>query len=133
MIGKIAKYVAYTAGVLGLFLYVLFLVDMVNADQLFDWSMELFWVLFIAAAALMLIFMAKELFSARAIRGTIGGILGLALIIFIAYLISDSNVVGTRYTAETAKWVGTGLWTLYLLFIASLCVILYTEVGKLLR
>lgn len=133
MVGKIAKYLAYTAGVLGLLLYAFFLMGTVEPDRLFDWSMLLFWILFIAAVALMLTFMAKEFFSAGAIRGTIGGILGLALIIFIAYLISNTDSVGTQYAAETAKWVGTGLWTLYLLFITTLCVIVYTAVRKLLR
>lgn len=133
MISKISKYVAYAIGVLGLVLYLLFIGGFISADTLFSSSMVLFWVLFGAAVALMLVFLVKEFFSPGIIKGTVGGIVGLAILVGISYGISDADPVGTQYSGEIAKQVGTGLWTLYLLFIVSLLVIGYTEIKKLLR
>lgn len=133
MISRLSKYVSYAMGILGFLFYLLFIGDAIDADALFNWSMALFWILFAAAVVLMLVFLAKEFFSAGTAKGTLSGILGLALLFGIAYAISDTDTVGTSYSADTVKQVGTGLWTLYLLFAVSLLVIVYTEVKKLLR
>ncbi len=63
-------------------------------------------------------------------------LLGVAVLIVVAYfLASDATLTmdgydGTQNEPVTLKWVGTGLWTTYILAIGAVLAILYSEVVK---
>ena len=59
---------------------------------------------------------------------------GLVLIILVSYLIASDEVLGSyekyEITASTAKQVGMGLTTFYLLAIGAIGAVLYAELSK---
>jgi NADH:ubiquinone oxidoreductase subunit 6 (subunit J) len=69
-----------------------------------------------------------------AAKKTLYSIGGLLVIILISYLLSSDEVLGSyekyEITASTAKRVGMGLTTFYLLAIGAIGAVLYAELSK---
>jgi NADH:ubiquinone oxidoreductase subunit 6 (subunit J) len=67
-------------------------------------------------------------------KKTLYSIGGLLVIILISYLMSSDEVLGSyekyEITAATAKRVGMGLTTFYLLAIGAIGAVLYAELSK---
>lgn len=59
------------------------------------------------------------------------GLVALVVVFFISYALADSDAPGA--TATTAKLVGAGIITMYILFIGALVGIVYTEVSKMIK
>lgn len=69
-------------------------------------------------------------------------LIGLAfavIIVFIAYELSSDEVLrivgydGTDNVPTTLKWVDTGLYSMYILFIVALGTILFSEIARLFK
>ena len=75
--------------------------------------------------------MMQKTNNAKKTLTTVGG---LVLIILISYLISSDEVLGSyekyEITASTAKQVGMGLTTFYILAIGAIGAVLYAELSK---
>ena len=75
--------------------------------------------------------MMQKTNNAKKTLTTMGGLL---LIILIAYLMSSDEVLGSyekyEITASTAKKVGMGLTTFYILAIGAIGAVLYAELSK---
>jgi len=75
--------------------------------------------------------MMQKTNNAKKTLTTMGGLL---LIILIAYLMSSDEVLGSyekyEITASTAKQVGMGLTTFYILAIGAIGAVLYAELSK---
>ena len=67
-------------------------------------------------------------------KKTLAAMGGLLLIILVAYLMSSDEVLGSyekyEITASTAKQVGMGLTTFYILAFAAIAAVLYAEFSK---
>jgi hypothetical protein len=66
---------------------------------------------------------------------TLIGVVGMVVLVGIMYLLaSDEVLVITRENPDnvpsTLKWVGAGLNTMYVMFIAAVLAILYSEINK---
>ena len=63
---------------------------------------------------------------------TIGGLFGMLI---LSYLISSDEILGSyekyEITASTAKWVGIGLSSFYILGIGAVGAVLYAELSKI--
>lgn len=69
---------------------------------------------------------------------TLIGVVGMAVVIGVMYLMaSDEVLVLTRENSGNVpfvlKWVGAGLNTLYVMFIAAVVAILYSEINKVFK
>ena len=75
--------------------------------------------------------MMQKTNNAKKTLTTIGG---LVLIILISYLMSSDEVLGSyekyEITASTAKQVGMGLTTFYILAVGAIGAVLYAELSK---
>ncbi len=75
--------------------------------------------------------MMQKTNNAKKTLTTIGGLL---LIILISYLMASDEVLGSyekhEITASTAKQVGMGLTTFYILAIGAIGAVLYAELSK---
>jgi NADH:ubiquinone oxidoreductase subunit 6 (subunit J) len=76
----------------------------------------------------------KMMQQANNAKKTLTAVGGLLLIILIAYLMSSDEVLGSyekyEITASTAKKVGMGLTTFYILAIGAIGAVLYAELSK---
>lgn len=66
---------------------------------------------------------------------TLIGVVGMVVLVGIMYLLaSDEVLVITRENPDnvpsTLKWVGAGLNTMYVMFVAAVLAILYSEINK---
>ena len=63
-----------------------------------------------------------------------GGVAVFLLMFFLAYSVSDSSVT-TKWTSmgetgNSVKFIGAGLWMLYIFLFGSILVMIYSEVSK---
>ena len=76
----------------------------------------------------------KMLSNQNSSKKTLYSIGGLVLIFIISYLMSSDEILGSyekyEITSSTAKQVGMGLMTFYILAIVAIGAILYSELSK---
>jgi hypothetical protein len=109
-----------------------------RTDYALIWAYILFGIGLLAALIFPLI---KVVTDVKAIIQTVVILAGAAVLVLISYYvlssdtalyIKDNEVVNTT-SASAQKWVGTGLFTTYMLFGLALLSILYSEVVKIFK
>jgi len=100
-----------------------------------DFGLWLTFSLIVFGGASALFFSLLNIFSnPKQAKGVIFSLVGMGLIVLIAFLIADGSVLGeTNVSSETAKKVGAGLITLYLLMLGAIGTIIGSEIAKLFK
>lgn len=79
----------------------------------------------------------KSLDDPKSLIKPLGALLGITVLFFICYAISgddlNSRLIATGATAGVSKFVGGGLITMYVLFLAALVGIVITEINKAIK
>lgn len=79
----------------------------------------------------------KSLDDLQSLVKPIGALIGIVVLFLICYAISgddlNSRLIATGATAGVSKFVGGGLITMYVLFIAALVGIVFTEINKAIK
>ncbi|NER12737.1 hypothetical protein GWK08_04740 [Leptobacterium flavescens] len=119
---KIVKIAVIALGVLGIILWFLLLG---SVDPYTDLMINIAKFLVIIAAAIVLIFTFKNLIShPDKLKKALIAIVGFLIVVAIGYALSNGEATDTT-SASASKWVGTGLYTFYILtFIAAGAMIL---------
>ena len=126
---KIVKILAILIGVLGLILWVLLLG---SESPYADIMINIAKFLVIITAAVVLIFTIKNLIShPDKLKKALIAIVGFVVIVGIGYVLADGTAQGTA-SASDSKWVGTGLWTFYILTIVAVAAMVISGVKKIL-
>ncbi len=106
-----------------------------------DYALAWAYILLIITALAALVFpLINVVTNPRALLQTLALLAGAAVLILIAYVISNDTpiqILGYAGTDNedpvTLKWVGTALFTTYMLFGLALLSILYSEIAKLFK
>ena len=100
-----------------------------------DFGLWLTFALIVFGVASALFFSILNLFSnPKQAKGVVFSFVGMGLVVLIAFLIADGSVMGnTDVSAGTAKKVGAGLITLYLLMLGAVGTIIGSEITKLFK
>lgn len=83
----------------------------------------------LCAIASIVLPLIKALDDPDSLKKSLLGIGVLAVIIIISYVLADGTPYGGA-SASASKWVGTGIYTFYILSIAAIGAIIYSEVKK---
>ncbi len=106
-----------------------------------DYALAWAYILLIITALAALIFpLINVVTNPRALLQTLALLAGAAVLILVAYVISNDTpieILGYAGTDNedpvTLKWVGTALFTTYMLFGLAILSILYSEIAKLFK
>lgn len=141
---KILKYLALVIGVIGLILLGRILlagdkaIESSAADQT-SLLVPFMWVAYIVLAiaiVLVAIFVIQGLFRGN-IKNTLIAVGGFALIIIIAYFVTDGTETvlkdGTTLSASGDHWVGAGLVMFYILAVIAILAMVLSGVRKLIK
>ncbi|MDT0691666.1 hypothetical protein RM549_17875 [Salegentibacter sp. F188] len=141
---KILKYLALVIGVIGLILLGRIIMA---GDDAIDASADLqsslldpfMWVAYLVLAVvliLVIIFVIAGLFRGN-IKNTLISIGAFAVIVIIAYLVTDGNEIvlkdGDILSASASHWVGAGLVTFYILAAIAVGAMVISGVRKLIK
>lgn len=143
-IHKILKYLALVIGVIGLIL--LGRIIMTGDDAIegsadiqasvVDPFMIVAYIVFAIVVVLVLFYVIKGLFTGN-IKRTLLSVGAFALVIVIAYLLTEGTEVVTRdgevFTANQVHWVGAGLVTFYILAAIAIGAMVISGVKKLIK
>ncbi len=79
----------------------------------------------------------KSLDDPKSLVKPVGALLGIVVLFLICYAISsgdlNARLIAAEATEGVSKFVGGGLITMYVLFIAALVGIVYTEINKAIK
>jgi ABC-type iron transport system FetAB permease component len=91
----------------------------------------------LALITLIVIFYVLKGVFAGNIKKTLFTLLGFAVIIIIAYVLADGVETplkdGGTLSASGSKWVGTGLYTFYIMALLAIAAMVWTGVTKLIN
>ena len=79
---------------------------------------------------------AYMIFNPKSAKNTLIGLVFLAIVVGISYMLASDQVMhivgytGTDNNPTTLKQVGTGLYTMYILFGLAFLAIIYTEISN---
>lgn len=139
---KVLKYLAMVIGVLGLILLGRIIAagdDAIEASgdlqaSLLDPFMWVAYIVLFAVIFLVAIFVIRRLFHGN-IKNTLISIGAFALIIIIAYVVTDGHEVvlkdGGTLSANGDHWVGAGLVTFYILAAIAVGAMVFSGIKKL--
>ncbi|WP_026914052.1 hypothetical protein [Christiangramia portivictoriae] len=139
---KVLKYLALVIGVIGLILLGRIIAtgdDAIKASADLQGSHldPFMWIAYIVLAAvvvLVAIFVIVGLFRGN-IKNTIIAVGSFAVIIIIAYVLSDGEATqlkdGTMLSASADHWVGAGLITFYILAAVAIAAMVFSGIKKL--
>ncbi len=143
-IHKILKYLAIVIGVIGLILLGRVIMtgdDAIEASadvqaNVVNPLMFVAYFVFAVIVVLVVFFVIKGLFRGN-IKNTLISIGVFAVIVVIAYLLSDGVEVittdGEVLTANEVHWIGAGLWTFYILAAIAIGAMVISGVKKLIK
>ncbi|MDT0648563.1 hypothetical protein [Autumnicola edwardsiae] len=141
---KILKYLALVIGVLALILLARILIsggDAIEASadvqsSMLDPYMYVAYLVLAAIIILVAIFVIVGLFRGN-IKNTLISIGTFAVIVIIAYMLTDGNEVimkdGEALSASGSHWVGAGLVTFYILAAVAVGAMIVSGVRKLIK
>jgi inner membrane protein involved in colicin E2 resistance len=84
----------------------------------------------IAAIAFPVVYLVQDPKKAKA---SLYGVLGLAVIFVVSYLISSNELYKEVQDPVTSKLVGGGIIMFYILFVASILTAVYSEIAKIFK
>ena len=142
---KILKYLAIVIGVVGLILWGRVLMA---GDESIETSADVqasvvtpflyvAYFVFLVIVLLVLFFVIKGLFKGD-IKHTLISIGAFAAVVIISYLLADGQAVydrdGVLAVSESgSRWVGTGLYTFYILAVIAVGIMLVSGIKKLIK
>ena len=139
---KIIKIVALLLSVVGVILYMMIFIkgDQAIKDALFngeevavlDWALYVAYIIFAMVLAFVLFSGLKGFFSGD-VKKTILPVVVLLVIIAISYVLADGTEMPMKegILSETgSKWVGTGLYSFYILAILALAAMIISGFKK---
>jgi hypothetical protein len=84
----------------------------------------------IAAIVFPVIFLVQD---PKKAKGSLFGILGLAVIFGISYAISGNEVYTDLQDSFVSKLVGGGIIMFYLMFVVSILIAIYSEIARIFK
>lgn len=91
----------------------------------------------VGVAAAIILPLWKSLSNPKTLLKPLGALAGLAILFFINWSVSDSELnarlIQAGATERVSKFVGGGLFTMYVLFVIALIGIAVTELNKALK
>ncbi len=132
-LSKLTSYTMYVLLGLGALLVILYYLGAVSEEPILDLAYIYFGIAAIASIVFPIIYLITNP------KGAISIIIGLVLIgiiVLISYFLASDQVMhisgytGTDNVPGTLKAVGTGLYTMYILFSLSIIAILYSEISS---
>ena len=139
---KIIKIVALLLSVVGVILYMMIFIkgDQAIKDALFngeevavlDWALYVAYIIFALVLAFVLFSGLKGFFSGD-VKKTILPVVVLLVIIAISYVLADGTEMPMKegILSETgSKWVGTGLYSFYILAILAIAAMIISGFKK---
>ena len=139
---KIIKIVALLLSVIGVILYMMIFIkgDQAIKDALFngeevavlDWALYVAYIIFALVLAFVLFSGLKGFFSGD-VKKTILPVVVLLVIIAISYVLADGTEMPMKegILSETgSKWVGTGLYSFYILAILAIAAMIISGFKK---
>ncbi len=136
---KITKIIALILGVAGVIFWGMLVAKGDEAiresgGEGLDMILYVSYVIFALVCIAVLVFVVKGVFSGD-IKKTLVAIGSVALIVVISYVLATGtesfNKDGELVTAQTSKWIGTGLYAFYIMAILALASMVFGGVKKL--
>ncbi len=99
-----------------------------------DWYMYVAYIMFVIVLVFVLIFVLKGILAGN-VKKTLMSIGAFLLIVIIAYVMAEGVETEMRdeeiLSASGSKWVGTGLYTFYILGLAAIGSMIYSGIKKM--
>lgn len=129
---KIFKIIGIVLGLLGVVCMAMLLSGNENAQ---DWLIYVGYVVLAVTVVMVLLFVLKGVFEGD-IKKTLISVGVFAVIIIISYVLADSTPMelpdNAGMTSESgSKWVGTGLYTFYILAIVAVGLMVFSGFKKI--
>ena len=139
---KIIKIMALVLSLAGVILYMMIFLkgDQAIKDTLFngedivalDWALYVAYIIFALVLAFVLFFGFKGLVSGN-VKKTLLPLLVLFVIVVISYVLADGTEMQMKegiLSESGSKWVGTGLYSFYILAIMAVVVMIFSGFKK---
>jgi hypothetical protein len=137
---KIFKIIALIFGIIGIGFFVNLLIKgndtVVNTGAGVDGYIYVTYAILALITLIVIFYVLKGVFAGN-IKKTLFTLLGFAVIIIIAYVLADGVETplkdGGTLSASGSKWVGTGLYTFYIMALLAIAAMVWTGVTKLIN
>jgi len=139
---KIIKILALVLSLVGVILYMMIFLkgDQAIKDALFngedvvalDWALYVAYIIFALVLAFVLFFALKGLVSGD-VKKTLLPIIVLLVIVVISYVLADGTEMQMKegiLSESGSKWVGTGLYSFYILAIIAVAAMVFSGFKK---
>ena len=139
---KTIKIIALLLSVVGVILYMMIFLkgDLAIKDALFngedvvvlDWALYVAYIIFALVLAFVIFFGLKGLVSGN-VKKTLIPLLALLVIVVISYVLADGTEMQMKegiLSESGSKWVGTGLYTFYILAIVAIGAMIFSGFKK---
>jgi Na+/proline symporter len=139
---KIIKILALVLSLVGVILYIMIFLkgDQAIKDTLFngedvvalDWALYVTYIIFALVLAFVLFFALKGLVSGN-VKKTLLPIIVLLVIVVISYVLADGTEMQLKegiLSESGSKWVGTGLYSFYILAIIAIGTMIFSGFKK---
>ncbi len=127
---KVFKIIALLLAVAGI---VSLIMVLVNGNGL-DFQMYVAYIILALTLLLVLVYVLKGIFSGN-LKKTLMSVGAFLLVIIIAYVLADGTSVemrdGEMLSESGSKWVGTGLYTFYILAILAIGAMVLSGIKKM--
>ncbi len=129
---KIFKIIGIVLGLLGVVCMAMLLSGNESAQ---DWLIYVGYIVFAVTVVIVLVFVLKGVFEGD-IKKTLISIGVFAAVIIVSYVLADSTPMqlpddGGMTSESGSKWVGTGLYTFYILAIVAVALMVFSGFKKI--
>ena len=129
---KIFKIIGIVLGLLG----VVFMAMLLTGNEsAMDWLIYTGYIVLLVVVAMVLIFVLKGVFSGD-IKKTLLSVGVFLAIIILSYVLADNTPMplpddGGMLSESGSKWVGTGLYTFYILAVVAILLMVFSGIKKI--